>query len=211
MHHLLYKTTNILNNRFYVGMHSTKNPKDRYLGSGKRIKYEIQKYGKENFKREILEEFPTRKALEDAEAEVVNEELLSDPLCLNLKNGGEGGGRIWNSNHAKKFHRAGWEAMHRNKDHVAAGLKSGKTREKRNQEGLYPPGTFTSHFGGMQHSEKSRAQMKNTHARNAHQRAEKNSNFGKRNACVNKDGKNKRIPLDQLEMFITDGWTKGLV
>src|SRR5271168_1372693 len=98
MKHLLYRTTNILNSRFYIGMHSTKNPEDGYLGSGKRLKYEIQKYGRENFKKEILEELPTRTSLENREAEIVNEKLLADPLCLNLKNGGEGGWEEVNKN-----------------------------------------------------------------------------------------------------------------
>lgn len=88
-------------------MHSTKNPKDGYLGSGRRIKAEIRKYGKENFKKEILEELPSRKALEEREAFIVNETLLSDPLCLNLKNGGEGGGKFWSKEHQLKCSEAG--------------------------------------------------------------------------------------------------------
>ena len=87
--HIIYKITNTLNDRFYVGMH-TGYPDDGYLGSGKRIKAEIKKYGKENFKKEILEVIPDRKSLELREAEIVNDQLLADPLCLNLKNGGSG-------------------------------------------------------------------------------------------------------------------------
>src|ERR1039458_6599499 len=107
MQHILYRTTNILNNRFYVGMHSTKNLDDGYLGSGKRIKRELRKYGRENFKKEILEVLPSRRALEEREAQIVNRELLTNPLCLNLKNGGEGGGGLFNEEHAKKFAEAG--------------------------------------------------------------------------------------------------------
>src|SRR5271157_3901627 len=99
MKHFLYRVTNILNGRFYVGMHSTENVDDGYLGSGKRIKREIKKHGKENFKKKILEELPSRNALEEREAEIVNEELLRDPLCLNLKNGGEGGGKFSSPEH----------------------------------------------------------------------------------------------------------------
>ena len=72
-------------------MHSTANLNDGYLGTGKRIRASIKRYGRKAHIREILEELPTRQALAKREAEVVNRELLKDPLCLNLKLGGEGG------------------------------------------------------------------------------------------------------------------------
>jgi hypothetical protein len=43
--HFIYKTTNLLNNKFYIGMHSTSNLKDGYLGSGTHLRYAIRKYG----------------------------------------------------------------------------------------------------------------------------------------------------------------------
>ena len=90
-YHFIYKTANIVNDKFYIGMHSTDNLDDGYIGSGKRLGYSIRKYGLENHKFEILEFLPSREELKKREAEVVNEELLTNPLCMNLKFGGEGG------------------------------------------------------------------------------------------------------------------------
>lgn len=42
----VYKTTNIINGKYYIGVHKTTNPNDSYLGSGKAIKEAIKKYGK---------------------------------------------------------------------------------------------------------------------------------------------------------------------
>lgn len=41
-YHYLYKTTNLITNEFYIGVHSTYDLKDGYLGSGK--KEDIQKW-----------------------------------------------------------------------------------------------------------------------------------------------------------------------
>jgi hypothetical protein len=90
-HHYIYKTTNLINNKYYVGMHSTNNLDDGYIGSGDRLKKSINKYGKENFKVEILESLPDRVSLKEREKQIVNEELLDDKLSLNLCLGGSGG------------------------------------------------------------------------------------------------------------------------
>lgn len=53
----IYKTINLINNKIYIGQ-SVYTPEEasNYLGSGKYLRLAIDKYGKENFIREILEE-----------------------------------------------------------------------------------------------------------------------------------------------------------
>ena len=89
--HFTYKTTNLINGRYYLGMHSTNRIDDGYLGSGKRLYYELNKYGRDNFKFEILEQFDSREQLVQAEKELVNEQVLKDISCLNMVIGGSGG------------------------------------------------------------------------------------------------------------------------
>jgi group I intron endonuclease len=50
---IIYVTTNLINNKKYIGKDSNNNPE--YLGSGTLLREAIKKYGKENFKKEILE------------------------------------------------------------------------------------------------------------------------------------------------------------
>lgn len=90
-YHYIYKTTNLINGKFYVGMHSTFDLNDGYLGSGKALWYAFKKYGKENFKKEILEFLPDRKSLIDREKEIVTKDLINETECYNMLIGGQGG------------------------------------------------------------------------------------------------------------------------
>lgn len=89
-HHILYKTICLDTCAYYIGIHSTDNLNDGYLGSGQRLRRSVSKYGKTRHSREVLEYFSGRKELSDAEKRIVTEELLLDPLCMNLMVGGEG-------------------------------------------------------------------------------------------------------------------------
>lgn len=93
-YHYFYKTINVITGRYYYGIHSTNNLNDGYIGSGKRLWYSINKYGKENHVCEILEFFETRKKLLNKEKEIVNEEMVKNPMCMNISLGGLDGVNI---------------------------------------------------------------------------------------------------------------------
>jgi len=90
MFHYVYKTVRKSTGEYYIGVHSTTNKDDRYVGSGFRIKRLVAKYGKSDFERIILCECSTREEAFAVEQLLVTEDLLQDPLCLNLTTGGKG-------------------------------------------------------------------------------------------------------------------------
>ena len=53
MYFILYETTNLINNKKYIGVHKTIDLNDGYLGSGIYLRNAIKKYGKENLKSHI--------------------------------------------------------------------------------------------------------------------------------------------------------------
>jgi group I intron endonuclease len=62
MKNIVYITTNLINGKQYVGDHSEINENDNYLGSGNLIIAAVNKYGRENFNREILEVCESKEA-----------------------------------------------------------------------------------------------------------------------------------------------------
>lgn len=91
MFHVIYKTINLVNNKYYIGYHKTEDLNDTYLGSGVFLKKAINKYGKENFKKEILFIFNNKESALLKEHELVNQDIINDKKSYNLKIGGEGG------------------------------------------------------------------------------------------------------------------------
>ena len=82
---VIYKTTNLVNGKQYIGKDKHNNP--NYIGSGTYLKKAIKKYGKENFKKEILEVCSSSKELMEREEYWLNYyDAGGDPNFYNTHN-----------------------------------------------------------------------------------------------------------------------------
>ena len=142
MYYIIYKTTNLINDKVYIGYHSTEDINDSYLGSGKLLKQAIKKYGENNFKRDILYVFPTKEEALLKESEIVNEAFIYSESNYNIKLGGEGG---WDHTYNDP------EISKRRKEGVALAFAEGRStgwqlsKEQRNEIGR-------SSFKGKKHT-----------------------------------------------------------
>jgi hypothetical protein len=93
MFYTIYKITNKINNKIYIGKHQTENLQDGYMGSGKLISAAIKKYGLENFEKEILFVFSSKDEMNEKEREIVTEDFCRRMDTYNITSGGDGG---WN-------------------------------------------------------------------------------------------------------------------
>lgn len=90
-HNLVYKIRNKINDKFYIGVHSTDDTNDMYFGSGIVLKKAIQKYGIDNFEKSILFDYDNPINMFDMEKLLVDNILINQSDCYNANVGGKGG------------------------------------------------------------------------------------------------------------------------
>ena len=87
----IYLTKNLINNKIYIGKHSSNKLNDNYKGSGVIIKKAFMKYGKENFTKQILAFVDNEETLNYLEKFYIKKFNAQNPeIGYNLANGGDG-------------------------------------------------------------------------------------------------------------------------
>ena len=179
MHYTVYRITNKINGKFYIGMHKTNNLNDGYMGSGKRIKSAINKHGIENFSKEILDVFDNEEDMKNREKELV----ILNEMSYNLCEGGKGGWSYVNKNGlglsysnselAKKNASLGAQKFSRliaeDEDFRNQFVQKIKDTHASTKEG------YIHSWSGKTHKEETKQKLRG-HTR---QSGEKNSNYGK--------------------------------
>jgi len=107
----IYKTTNLVNGKYYIGKYAGK--RSTYLGSGVALRKSIEKYGRRNFKRQILEYCNSLQELSDREKYWIDLfDAVNDPRSYNLTEGGHGGfSHIGNTHYVKRNNRRYGESL----------------------------------------------------------------------------------------------------
>lgn len=215
MYYIVYKVTNRVNGKFYIGTHKTVDPNDNYMGSGKLLKRAQSKYGLDSFSKEILFIFDNPENMFAKEAEIVTEDFLAEENTYNLKVGGFGGWDYINNNLPLRKDK---NLKARRKTASILENKYGKDYQrvmsaiahskpiKSNSETMHKKygSKAYKNFQGKSHS----PETKNKIGKNSsmHQRGSGNSQYGTRwiHSCLEK----KSVKISKSDP-LPEGWSEG--
>ncbi len=209
-YYTIYKVTNKINGKVYIGSHKTKDLNDNYMGSGKYLKYAQDKHGIENFTKEILFVFDTPELMYAKEAELVNDEFIAESNTYNLKVGGFGGFDYINSTGKNIYGMNGKTPNVR--DNFTRGRKTQATRKKREPDYAKKIGKKISKslkgrpgtFKGKAHTDETKKVIGEKSSK--HQSGEGNSQYGKRWIYSLEEKTSKKISKDEA---LPQGWSEG--
>jgi group I intron endonuclease len=207
MYYTVYKITNKINGKFYIGTHKTKRLDDNYAGSGKYLKHAQEKYGIENFSKEILFVYDNAEEMYAKEADIVNEEFLAEENTYNLKLGGYGGFDYlndWKENptHSKDHLKKMSDSVHIDVKRNSASKALEKYVELIAANGGKQWFDHPKGFLGKQHSDETIDKIKNS--LQGHGSGDKNSQFG--TIWITNGSDCKKI---KSSSEIPHGWRKG--
>lgn len=217
MYYLIYKTTNTITGKFYIGTHKPNNRNDGYMGSGKYLNHAIKKYGIENFTKEILFEFDNSEDMFAKEAEIVNEDFLATENTYNLKKGGFGGFDYINQNNlqgdslytklakenSKYLKNISEDGMVRMRQGRVSGGKVSGLESRNFKKGIHNP-KLRSQYQETSNSPEAIAKKKETWKINNRGKGENNSQFG--TCWITNEIEDRKINKNSE---IPDGWRKG--
>ena len=210
MYYTIYKITNLINGKIYIGKHKTDNIDDGYMGSGKGIKAAIRKYGVFNFKKEILSYCETEESMNLMESLIVNQDFVNRKDTYNIMLGGEGS---WNhvTTEQKRLGRINANKVIFEKYGVDNPNKLEKnkalTRERNLnsvKNGTHPFLNKEPTFLGKHHTDETKQKI--GYANSIHQNGDGNSQFG--TMWITDGINNKKIKKGD---DVPEGWYKGRV
>lgn len=181
----IYLTTNLINNKKYIGKRQKSKFDESYIGSGKHLKSAINQYGKENFKCEILKWCETKEDLNKSEKEFITlYDAVKDPNFYNLSEGGEGGNT-----------GAQYKGMKPHIEHHTVETKAKMSQSKK--------GHLTSEETRLKIS------VSNTGKKRTPEQNKANSERNKNKIWIKKDNIQKTIHFKELDNYLLNGWEKG--
>ena len=217
MYGYIYKTTNLINNKVYIGQHISKEYDKNYIGSGVLLWKAINKYGKENFKNELICECIDQKDSDEKEKFYIKKyKVLLGTNCYNIMNGGKYGAtpeywtevsrqkfskKISDIRHSKKFKKYFEDTRKERSKKQSIAMKGHKPSKESRQKASISN-------RGQKRSNETKQKMKDvwhdTHSSDYKQHA---TNLGRK--AIYKDNIIKFVNINNIEEYLNKGYKLG--
>lgn len=220
---IIYRTTNLVNGRMYIGKHVVSEDYDGsfdgYLGSGTLLKRAINFYGEDKFMRETLKECFSEEELCLEEEKFLRENHCAEnPVYYNQINSNYLGGRCSGYKHSDETKEKIRESS------IKRGI-SDETREKMlvSRQGIHPIQSeekknslrkyWESPEGNSRKLQQSESMKGNKYAegfKQSESTKQKRSESLTGKVWVHKGSDKTRVDLEDLDKYLSEGWVQGL-
>jgi hypothetical protein len=204
MFYTIYKITNTINGKFYIGKHKTKDLDDGYMGSGKILKHAISKYGLDNFHKEILHICKDEAHMDLLESILVVPDAETN---YNLCEGGKGGWSFINAQPEIRQKRREHGKL-RPLEHFKRMGKANANHTSQRMKTLHAEGKIRyDTWKGKKHTDEQKQKL--SAVMKEKQKGSKNSQYG---TCWITNGReNKKIKRQDLNAWIEQGYRQGRI
>lgn len=199
MFYTVYKITNNINKKIYIGAHRTLDLNDGYMGSGELIIKAIKKYGLDNFTKEYIAIFNNVEEMFKMESLLVGGDFIKRSDTYNLKEGGNGGDTSKfvpydDPSYKEKIGNARKKFLKENPEIFKELCKNLK---------IWGNGSFL----GKHHTEETKKKIGEKNSK--HQEGEKNSQYGTCWIYSLTKKTSIKIKKSELNDYLSKGWIKG--
>ena len=167
MYGYIYLTTNLINNRKYIGKHKSSHFDESYKGSGKILKQAFEKYGWENFKVELLKECDSEGDLNDQEIfEIERYSAVTSKEYYNIASGGEGWSSQWNSPELRDLLISKLKGRHlslSHRNHISLGGRQSYLSSPERRQAVRDQMKGNTYRLGKFHNQETRDKMSKSH------------------------------------------------
>ena len=202
MFYFIYQITNLSNGMKYIGVHQTENLEDGYMGSGLHILRAIKKYGKECFKKDILEFFESSEEAYAAEKKLVTEKIVNDNSYYNLRVGGRGG--------SNKGHNKGKPKTEEHKQKIKDALTG---LEKSEEHKIKISESKKKYTCTMEHKIAISEGQKRGGITGKYERSEQTKELQRQNRrqqrWINNGYERKMVNVTEIDDYLNNGWKLG--
>jgi group I intron endonuclease len=201
---VVYKTINLISGKSYIGKDKLNKPS--YYGSGKLLLAAIKKYGKENFKKEIIEVCDSYEHMNEREVYWIEHfNAVEDRQFYNMKSGGDGGDCP--THYTKEFKEKMKVINQHNRMHGKQHTEKAKEKQRNAAVGRYSLEWFIDRYGNQLGNKKYETRCKNMKIKSS----------GKNNPFYGKAHKYEdhpqytHIPEDILKKLILEGKSRNTI